>query len=170
VPFPGSLVVKKGSKMRDCSSGSIPTPVSLSVSATYAPGRTPAGRSGVSGRKIRLAVVTVMRPPSGIASRAFTTRLITTCSSCPGSASTYQSPGSAWVSTTTPAPARRRTMPSSSVSTLLSESTLGCSTWRRLKASSWRVRPAARWPAWRICSTSPRMGSPLRTSSRRRSQ
>ena len=41
----------------------------------------------------------------------------------------------------------------------LSESTRGCSTCRRLKASSWRVSAAARWPAWRICSRSPRIGS-----------
>ena len=44
----------------------MPTPVSLRASATYAPGRTPAGRSGVSGRKMRLAVVTAIRPPSGM--------------------------------------------------------------------------------------------------------
>ena len=35
-----------------------------------------------------------MRPPWGIASRAFTTRFISTCSIWPGSASTYQSAGS----------------------------------------------------------------------------
>ena len=59
------------------------------------PARTPFGRPVDVGRcSSRFEVVIVTRPPCGIASRAFTTRFTSTCSSWPGSASTYQSPGS----------------------------------------------------------------------------
>jgi hypothetical protein len=40
VPFPCSLVVKNGSKMRACVSRSIPVPVSLTASITYGPAFT----------------------------------------------------------------------------------------------------------------------------------
>ena len=44
------------------------------------------------------------------------------------------------------------------VTSLLRSSTLGCSTWRRLKARSCLVSAAARSPAFMICSTGVAVG------------
>ena len=78
VPWPGSLVVKKGSKARSRTSSAMPVPSSTTVMRT--PSATPA-----------TAIASV--PPSGIASRALTARLTSTCSSCARSASTGSRPG-----------------------------------------------------------------------------
>jgi hypothetical protein len=66
---PAGFVVKNGSKMRSRISGDMPAPVSATVTATY----------DVSSSVTR-AVATVIDPPGGVASRAFATRFITTCS------------------------------------------------------------------------------------------
>ena len=63
VPFPGSFVVKYGSKRRAWVTPSMPTPVSLTTSTMSDPA---------------FSVSMVSRPPWGIASRAFTTRFMMT--------------------------------------------------------------------------------------------
>ena len=98
VPFPGSLVVKNGSKMRAWLAGPCPRRC-RSPPARRRSRRAP--RSAARARRRRSARGwpwrSRVRPPWGIASRAFTTRLISTCSIWPGSASTYQSAGSSSV-------------------------------------------------------------------------
>jgi hypothetical protein len=80
------LVVKKGWKIWARIFASIPCPVSVTASITYEPGSTPACTLvyGSSSSLFRVSIVS--RPPSGIASRAFTTRFMITCSICEGSA------------------------------------------------------------------------------------
>jgi len=69
VPWPRSLVVKKGSKILESTQGSCP-PRCRSPRGTPAHPRT-VPRVGLDGK--------ARRPPSGIASRAFRTRFITAC-------------------------------------------------------------------------------------------
>ena len=66
MPFPGSLVVKKGMNTRSIWSGAIPHPVSMIEMATLSP---------------FLRVVTVSVPPPGMASTAFFTRFTKTWTS-----------------------------------------------------------------------------------------
>ena len=82
VPRPTSLVVKNGSKMRSCTSRGMPTPLSSTISATR--NGSPATASG--SRISRLTAMYGRGPePAGersidsvTASRAFTTRFIST--------------------------------------------------------------------------------------------
>ena len=71
MPLPTSFVVKNGSKARATTSGGMPVPVSLTVTRTYSPGARPAGCWPSA---TTLPVAMTSRPPSGIASRALTTR------------------------------------------------------------------------------------------------
>ena len=87
VPLPCSFVVKNGSKMRARVSASMPLPVSLTASTTYAPGATSPASPRVRRRRARRSRVSIVSvPPRGIASRALTARFRITCSSWPGSA------------------------------------------------------------------------------------
>ncbi len=84
--------VHRGSKMRSRTSSGIPPPVSEMLKranrSTESP--IPASSPGSRGRKqSRLSVL----PPSGMASRAFATRFMITCSSCAGSTRTRSRPG-----------------------------------------------------------------------------
>src|SRR5580658_6522237 len=92
VPLPIGLVVKNGSKTWESVAASIPCPVSLTCSMTYRPG--PSSRSRpASSPTSTFDVSIVILPPCGMASRAFTARFISTCSTCPGSAFTGTSDG-----------------------------------------------------------------------------
>ena len=82
-----SLVVKNGSKMRARVAASIPCPVSETDRTTYGPGAVGAS-AGTSLAATTVSAVRIVRaPPLGMASRALTTRLRSTCSICPRSAS-----------------------------------------------------------------------------------
>ena len=91
MPLPVSLVVKNGSKILSMISFGMPVPVSRHLDrhvvgrAAAACTAAPCIRSAVT-----FAVRTVSLPPFGIASRAFTARFTTTCSSCDTSAFTGQ--------------------------------------------------------------------------------
>ena len=168
VPLPHSLVVKKGSKRWALTSGVIPQPVSAIASLTYRPG----GRSGSSPEAAppsTFAVSMVTVPPSGIASRAFTTRFMITCSIWPGSALTVPRSGAATVTIRTSSPISRRSMRSRPATRALRSISRGCSACLRLKESSCRVIEAARSAALRICSTYSRRGSTSPRSSWSRS-
>ncbi|MGC4000072.1 MAG: hypothetical protein QM767_22600 [Anaeromyxobacter sp.] len=161
-PLPGALVVKNGSKTRARVASSMPAPVSVTESVTYAPGATPAG-SARAASSTAAAVRTVMAPPAGRASWAFMTRFSSTCSSWTGSAST--SPGSAPSATwsSTPWPTSRRSIFSSPATTRFRSSGSGRRTCLRPKASSCRVsaeaRPLASSTAPSASRTSPPAGS-----------
>ena len=77
VPRPGALVVKNGSKMRALTSSVMPMPVSVTRITTYSTSGSAAVRSLWRGRH-SFVVVTVSSPPAGMASRALTTRLMST--------------------------------------------------------------------------------------------
>ena len=79
-----SLVVKNGSKARSRTSSGMPAPSSATVIRTPPASTSPAGRP-------LTAIASV--PPSGIASRALTARLTSTCSSWARSTWTGTSPG-----------------------------------------------------------------------------
>jgi len=106
-----------------------------------------------AGATVASRVVRTSAPPCGIASRALTTRFITTCSSWLRSAFVAERAGSRRVVRRMSSPIRRRSIGSISRTTSLSDRTRRSSTWRRLNASSWRVSAAARSPAFWICST-----------------
>ena len=75
VPLPSSLVEKNGSVALRKVSASMPWPVSATTSRTYRP-----GASSASSRASTASTAIVSVPPSGIASRALTTRLSTASS------------------------------------------------------------------------------------------
>ena len=85
VPTPIGLVVKNGSKARAITSGVMPVPVSDTHSETYWPGGRSRSRAARSSSQ-RFAVSMVIRPPSGIASRALMQRFRSAFSSWCGSA------------------------------------------------------------------------------------
>ena len=90
VPRPGALVVKNGSKIRSRTSGGIPPPVSLtSITSHSVAAGWPGSRPTSSRRRDRRKR---SAPPSGIASRALTARLVNTCRSWLGSALTGNDP------------------------------------------------------------------------------
>ena len=76
VPLPCCLAVKKGSKMRARVCSSRPQPVSETASCTYDPGCTAMWRAAYSSSISTLDVSIVSLPPSGMASRALTTRFV----------------------------------------------------------------------------------------------
>src|SRR5574341_215077 len=166
VPLPTSFVVKNGSNMWAWTSGVIPAPVSLTASIACGP----AGASGWAATKASssstFAVSSRSRPPCGIASRALTARLTTICSIWAGSAVTRPRSGSSAVTSSMCSPISRWSIWTTPATTWLRSSTLGWSICLRLKASSWRVRAAARSAVFLISSTSRRSGS---SAGRRRS-
>ena len=98
VPAPLALVVKNGSKACSATSGGIPVPVSLTRSRDVAPlvgAGDPPATELASTVTFPVSMVTV--PPPGMASRALTARLTSTCSRRPGSASTGHSPSASEV-------------------------------------------------------------------------
>src|SRR6266513_245019 len=105
-----------------------------------------------------LPVSTEMVPPSGIASRALTTRLTRICSSCPGSAATYPR-ATQLEAIAMSSPIRRRSIGSTVDTTVFMSSTLGCRICFRLNARSCLVSPDARSAAFLICFTSSLRGS-----------
>ena len=66
-------------------------PVSVNAMSTYAPGAVPTCCRVKSVPSVTFCVSMVSLPPSGMASRAFTTRLTITCSICAASARTEPS-------------------------------------------------------------------------------
>src|SRR5438034_138269 len=99
------------------------------------------------------------RPPVGMASRAFTARFKSTCSSWPGSAFTDPASGASVTESSMSSPSSRRSIFCMWATTALRPSTLGASTCRRLNARSWRVSSAARTPAFLISTASSWRGS-----------
>ena len=88
VPRPVSFVVKNGSKTRSRVAASMPTPVSVTATRTCGPTPAPSLWAAKPSSRSTFAVSIVSRPPFGIASRAFTARFMSTCSSWPRSART----------------------------------------------------------------------------------
>ena len=81
VPSPTALVVKNGSNTWLRVVSSMPMPSSVTVRVTNRePGPPGSSLSGVEMSSV-LPTLTVMVPPSGIASRALTVRFMSTCSS-----------------------------------------------------------------------------------------
>ncbi len=160
VPLPCSLVVKNGSKMRAFTSSVMPEPVSETASWTYAPG-VRSGYAAVSCSRSRtLRVSMVRRPPVGMASRAFTARFRTICSSCVGSAFTRYRSGARAVVRSTSSPTSRFSSRYAWSMTAFGSITFGSTMALRLNASNWLVTAAARSPASRMAATASRFGSP----------
>ena len=159
VPLPAAFVVKNGSKMRACVASSMPTPVSVTEIFTYEPGLMPRYLLATSSSTSAFDVAICSEPPFGIASRAFTTRFISTCSICPASAFVAPSPGPGAKVSSTSSPSSRRSIFSSPPMSPLRSSTSGRSTCFRLNARSCRVSPTARMLALRASSMSARTGS-----------
>ena len=84
VPRPGSLVVKNGSNAWPATVASMPVPVSQTATATNAPARSGSSATSPGATRTR-RIDTTTRPPSSIASRAFSARLTRACSSWPAS-------------------------------------------------------------------------------------
>ena len=154
MPCPAGFVVKNGSKRRACVAASMPIPCRSTERTTQGPTgdarrrtcreRLPPGSS---------AVRIVRRPPCGIASRAFTTRLRSTCSSWPASTQTTAGPAASSMTSVTSSPIRRRSIFSTPGHDLVQVEHLRAgATCRRLNARSWRVSASAAWPALTICS------------------
>src|SRR4051794_25974201 len=137
--------------MRARVASSMPTPVSVTSRTTYGPGGIVSWAAGAGAVSSTSLVAIERRPPRGIASRALTARFRITCPIWPRSARTRPADGSSAVSSSTSSPIRRASIRSVPATTSLSCSSSGSSTWRRLKASSWLVRAAARAPAPAIC-------------------
>ncbi len=168
VPLVLSLVVKNGSKMRSRVARSMPMPVSDTESITYWPGATPTCSAAHSSPRVTLAVSMVRLPPFGIASRAFTTRLTSTCSSWPASALTLPASAESTSESLMFSVRRRRSIFCTPKMIAFGWSTSGRRICLRLKASSWRVSSAARSPALLMPATSSRIGSwGFRRSSRK---
>ena len=127
--MPSSFVVKKGSKARAFVSASIPFPLSRTVSATDLS---------------TVAVSIVTEPSPAIASAAFTTRFITTCSSWPASALTGGSPSPSRVTTLTRSPTIRSSIGATAATAAFRSTASTAAGRRRLKARSWRVSETAR--------------------------
>jgi hypothetical protein len=128
----------------------MPTPVSLTASSTFGPAVPSPRDETYSSSSSTSAVSIVSRPPLGIASRALAARLRITRSIWARSASTAGRRPPSRTPTLTSSPMMRRTIGSIPATISLRSSTRGCSTWRRLKASSWRVSAAACSAAWAI--------------------
>ena len=96
MPLPCSLVVKNGSKMRALRRLVHADAGVADRQHDVRPGRHAEIVTGVGRRRGRRSPVSIVSlPPSGIASRALTTRFMITCSICPGSALILPSDGAA---------------------------------------------------------------------------
>ena len=98
-------------------------------------------------------------PPNGIASRAFNTRFMITCSNWSGSAWTAATPGFNSSRTFTFSPARRASNGCRAVSVQFKSSTIGRRTCFLPYANNCPVNSAALSPALRILSRVSRSGS-----------
>ncbi len=122
----------------------MPTPVSAKVRRTYCPGVRSSSSLMSSPERSRLASSSLRRPPSGMASRAFSARFSTALSTWAVSTRVFHSPGSARTSMAIASPTLRVSRSDMSPSCRPRLTTLGSSGWRRAKARSWRVSCAAR--------------------------
>src|SRR5690349_14060827 len=91
VPFPTSLVVKKGSNALARVSAAMPSPLSVTETRTYSPTRSSGGRSRAPAGIFLVAITT--RPPNGMASRALMERLRMATSICVASTRAGQRDG-----------------------------------------------------------------------------
>ncbi len=126
--------------------GGTPEPVSLTVRRTKWPGVNPASGATSSGPMLSFAVAMRSRPPCGMASRAFAARFMSTCSICPGSATTSPSDASVSRCSSISSPTSFTSRPLKLAMTSLRFSRRGCRICLRLKARSCRrqARGAAR--------------------------
>ena len=121
----------------------MPVPVSLTQIAIYWPGSMSCCRAERSSSHL-LAVSMVMRPPSGIASRALMQRLSSAFSSCRIDQRRPKTDGDHDLDLRRAGPSVRRTMSSMPPISRFALSAFGSSVWRRAKASSRCVSAAAR--------------------------
>ena len=105
-------------------------------------------------------MATPMRPPPGMASRAFTARFMRTCCIWLGSTLTRPEPSTGSTDSSTSSPIIRWSIGTSSATSGPSSSTRGWTTCLRLKARSWLVSATARCDVFWIRSTSRCIGSP----------
>ncbi len=146
MPWPSGLVVKKGSKALAITSGGMPVPVSDTQSDRYWPGGRSRSRAPRSSSQ-RLPVSIVIRPPSGMASRALMHRLSSAFSSWCGSTRAVHSPAAPTVSTAIAGPDGAADQSSMPCTSRLMSVGLGSSVCRREKASRRWVSAAARLAA-----------------------
>ena len=149
VPLPGGFVVKKGSKALATVSSLIPAPVSSTIS------RTPFSNS---------VAWIVSRPPSGIASRAFTVRFMRSCVTWLGSITVGGSSLATQQRRSMCSPIVRLSIGSMSRTTSARSSATASTGRRRLKASSWRTSSAPRVAAFESSSRSRRCASSVAAS------
>ena len=122
----------------------MPVPVSVTAEREILAGRHVVAR-GVPARRANLLWVSmVMRPPSGIASRALMQRFSSAFSSCGGSTSAGHSPVAPTTSMATEGPTVRRMRSSMPETSVLTSVARGSSVCRREKASRRCVSAAAR--------------------------
>lgn len=122
----------------------MPHPVSLTASMTYRSGSAEAGFNGAASPSSIFLVSMVNWPLFGIASLAFTARLMITCSICPGSAFTRPKDGSAQMTSSMPSPISYRRNFELVLTIALKSSTFGPNTCCQLKACNCLVNSAAR--------------------------
>ena len=161
MPFPRCLVVKKGSKIRPMNSLSIPSPVSLTVKATYLPGGSSPYSSSGSSSIVTSSRVTSSTPPvCSMACAELVQRFMRIWWIWVGSAITMLS--AAWsacrISRVAGSDARRNLIASLMIGPRVM-ATFVTSVWR-LKARICRIRLLARSPALRISSRYFVMSSP----------
>ncbi len=149
VPSPGLLVVKKGSNSRARVSAFIPQPLSCTTNETarralpgftlvrLLPGNLPerSPRTSMPGNS-PVRVLNVILPPSGIASRAFSTRFNRICRNCAGSASTRPAPESSMIDNSIGSPINRRSRFSVEATISLIRTGLGSAACFRAMANS----------------------------------
>ena len=158
-PCPCALVVKKGSKARASVSA---RPCRCRVADRELRRSRPRHRRSPRATRPRrqrpFAVSIAQRPPSGMASRALTARLMQHLLELAGSASTVPRPRARHRRARCPRRSARRSIPHAST-TASRSITRGCSTCWRLKASSWRVSRRPRVAACGISRDRPAPGS-----------
>src|SRR3954462_10810395 len=101
VPLSGGFVVKNGSNTRGRRSGAMPLPVSATVIATKSPLRPSRVSAGCS---VAFSAESVIMPPSGMASRALSARLMSASSNSARSTRTGHSSGGTSAASRTCAP------------------------------------------------------------------
>ena len=150
VPLSGLFVVKNGSKIFGNSWGGIPEPVSLIVSAANSPLRE---STDSSPRSVTFLPAMVIEPPSGMASRALTTRLTNASSNSAMSIETGQMSRGISV--------RRSILPRAELASTSWNAAMvwpkctvrGFCGWRREKVSNCRVSASPREAAVKIASS-----------------
>jgi hypothetical protein len=112
-----------------------------------------------------LVALIVTRPPSGIASRAFSVRLSSTCVSWLASIIVAGSSLASQQRSSTSAPTVWRSIGSMSRTTSATSSAIASTARRRLKASSWLTSSAPRAAAFESSSRSRRCSASVEASS-----